>query len=79
MDFTLFVKNVFYFFSGLSLFPTLFNNLLTNYWVPIFLVIIIILIIDKMEQIVKIFVHQSYFIDNDLVVDYNVEQEVSFG
>ncbi|KAL4089519.1 hypothetical protein QTP88_024540 [Uroleucon formosanum] len=28
-----------------------------------------------MEQIVKIFVHQSYFIDNDLVVDYNVEQE----
>jgi len=30
-----------------------------------------------MEQIVKIFVHQSYFIDNDLVVDYNVEQEVS--
>jgi len=30
-----------------------------------------------MEQIVKIFVHQSYFIENDLVVDYNVEQEVS--
>lgn len=28
-----------------------------------------------MEQIVKIFVHQSYFIENDLVVDYNVEQE----
>lgn len=29
-----------------------------------------------MEQIVKIFVHQSYFIENDLVVDYNVEQGV---
>ncbi|XP_026818822.1 uncharacterized protein LOC113557478 isoform X1 [Rhopalosiphum maidis] len=28
-----------------------------------------------MEQIVKIFVHQSYFIENDLIVDYNVEQE----
>lgn len=27
-----------------------------------------------MEQIVKIFVHQSYFIENDLVVDYNVVQ-----
>lgn len=29
-----------------------------------------------MEQIVKIFVHQSYFIENDLIVDYNVEQGV---
>lgn len=27
-----------------------------------------------MEQIVKIFVHQSYFIENDLAVDYNVQQ-----
>ncbi|VVC41837.1 Hypothetical protein CINCED_3A016644 [Cinara cedri] len=26
-----------------------------------------------MEKIVKIFVHQSYFLENDLVVDYNVE------
>lgn len=31
-----------------------------------------------MEQIVKIFVHQSYFIENDLVVDYNVQQGVIF-
>ncbi|XP_025405025.1 uncharacterized protein LOC112679438 isoform X2 [Sipha flava] len=27
-----------------------------------------------MEQIVKIFVQHSYFIENDLIVDYNVEQ-----
>lgn len=37
---------------------------------------ILFIITDKMEQIVKIFVHQSYFIENDLVVDYNVEQGV---
>lgn len=29
-----------------------------------------------MEQIVKIFVRQSYFIEDDLAVDYNVEKEV---
>lgn len=31
-----------------------------------------------MEQIVKIFVHQSYFMEKDLVVDYNVQQGVIF-
>ncbi|XP_050528753.1 uncharacterized protein LOC126898586 [Daktulosphaira vitifoliae] len=28
-----------------------------------------------MEQIVKLFVHQSYFIENDLVIDYNFVKE----
>jgi hypothetical protein len=35
-----------------------------------------IYLIDNMEQIVKIFVQHSYFIENDLIVDYNVEQGV---
>lgn len=29
-----------------------------------------------MEQIVKIFVQHSYYIENDLIVDYNVEPKV---
>ncbi|XP_050443543.1 uncharacterized protein LOC126847396 isoform X2 [Adelges cooleyi] len=32
-------------------------------------------LIANMEQIVKIFVRQSYFVEEDLVVDYNFEQE----
>lgn len=37
-----------------------------------------LIIRENMEQIVKMFVHQSYYIENDLLIDYNVEKEVIF-
>lgn len=52
-----------------------FTNI-SSIYIKLLCDLLLFVITGTMEQIVKIFVHQSYFIENDLVVDFNVEPEV---